>query len=140
MSNSREKIITVRVNTDMYNEAKKRAATAGLALSEYVCQLMADAFSNNNRLDLLIRNVHEEVLQLEDMMTLMQGYNAEVFATLLARTSKTLSEEQKNELRENRRKAVEGLQGYMVRASDKIISGENVWGKEQKEQAASSTE
>ena len=140
MSNSREKIITVRVNRDMYNEAKKRAATAGLALSEYVCQLMADAFSNNNRFDLLIRNVHEEVLQLEDMMTLMQGYNAEVYATLLARTSKALTEEQKNELRENRKKAVEGLQGYMVKASDKIISGENIWGKEQREQTVTSTE
>lgn len=140
MSNSREKIITVRVNSDMYNEAKKRAATAGLALSEYVCQLMADAFSNNNRLDLLIRNVHEEVLQLEDMMTLMQGYNAEVFATLLARTSKALTEEQRSELMENREKAIEGLQGYMVMASDKIISGENVWGKEQKEESTSSTE
>ena len=53
---------------------------------------------------------------------------------------KALTEEQISELMENREKAIEGLQGYMVMASDKIISGENVWGKEQKEESTSSTE
>ena len=37
MSKSREKIITVRVDEDMYKAVKKRADSSGLALSLNMC-------------------------------------------------------------------------------------------------------
>lgn len=127
MSKSREKIITVRVDEDMYKAVKNRADASGLALSEYVFRLLETVQDANNRMDLLLNNVHENILQLIDMMTLMQGFNFEVFATLLARTSKQLDQEQKKKLKEQRDKAVDGLNGYIEKTAGKISAGENIW-------------
>lgn len=109
MSKARDKIITVRVDEDMYNTVRKMAGNSGQSLSEYVVRMMEMFFDQNNRTDLLIRNMHEEILQLEDMVTLMQGFNMEVYTTLLARTSKPMDEDEKKELQEYRKKAVDGL-------------------------------
>ena len=117
MSKSREKIITVRVDEMMYEAVKKKAVSSNMPLSAYVYKLIELSLEGVDRTDLLIRNIHEEVLQLEDMFTLMQGYNSEVFATLLARTTKPLNAEQRRELQDNRKKAVDGLQGYFDKVS-----------------------
>ena len=132
MSKSREKIITVRVDEEMYEAVKKKAASSNMPLSAYVYKLIESSLEEVDRTDLLIRNIHEEVLQLEDMFTLMQGYNSEVFATLLARTTKPLNADQRRELQDNRKKAVDGLQGYFDKVSEKIIAGEYIWGCETK--------
>lgn len=127
MSKSREKIITVRVDEDMYKAVKNKADASGLALSEYVFRLLETSQDDNNRMDFLLNNVHENILQLIDMMTMMQGFNFEVFATLLARTSKQLDQEQKKKLKEQRDKAVEGLYGYIEKTAGRISAGENIW-------------
>ena len=127
MSKSREKIITVRVDEDMYKAVKKRADASGLALSEYVFRLLETVQDANNRMDLLLNNVHENILQVIDMITMMQGFNFEVFTTLLARTSKELDPEQKKKLKEERYKAVDGLNGYIEKTAGKISAGENIW-------------
>ena len=132
MSKNREKIITVRVDEEMYDAVKKKAANSNMTLSAYVYKLVESSLEGVDRTDLLIRNIHEEVLQLEDMLTLMQGYNSEVFATLLARTTKPLNADQKKELQDNRKKAVDGMQGYFNKVSEKIVAGENIWGCETK--------
>ena len=132
MSKSREKIITVRVDEERYEAIKKKAESSNMPLSGYVYKLIESSLAGVDRTDLLIRNIHEEVLQLEDMFTLMQGYNSEVFATLLARTTKPLNADQRRELQDNRKKAVDGLQGYFDKVSEKIIAGENIWGCEAK--------
>ena len=129
MSKSREKIITVRVDEDMYKAVKKRADSSGLALSEYVFKLLESVQDDNRRMDLLLNNVHENILQVIDMITMMQGFNFEVFTTLLARTSKELDPEQKKKLKEERYKAVDGLNGYIEKTAGKISAGENMdWG------------
>ena len=127
MSQSREKIITVRVNNELYEEVKKKAETAKLPMSEYVCKLIESSLADIERTDLLLKNIHEEVLQLEDMITLMQGFNVEVFTTLLARTSTSLNPDQKRQLLEQRVKAEEGLKGYMKKVADKTLQGESPW-------------
>lgn len=127
MSKTRDKVITVRVDEGMYNTVKKMAADSGQSLSEYIVRLLESTFDQNNRMDLLIRNMHEEMLQLEDMLTLMQGFNMEVFSTLLARTDKPMDEKQRKELQGYRKKAMDGLLSYLDKASKKIISGENIW-------------
>lgn len=127
MSKSREKIITVRVDEDMYKAVKKRADSSGLALSEYVFKLLESVQDDNRRMDLLLNNVHENILQVIDMITMMQGFNFEVFTTLLSRTSKELDPEQKKKLKEERYKAVDGLNGYIEKTAGKISAGENIW-------------
>lgn len=138
MSKSREKIITVRVDEDMYEAIKKKAEMSNSALSEYVYKLIESSLEGVDRTDLIVRNIHEEVLQLEDMLTLMQGYNSEVFATLLARTTKPLNTDQKKELQDSRKKAVDGLQGYFDKVSEKVLSGENLWSRVHKIKLAES--
>lgn len=81
-------------------------------------------------MDLLLNNVHETSPQLIDMMTLMQGFNSEVYATLLSRTSKPLDAEQKKELHGNRKSAIEWLQEYLAKVSKGIEDGESLWRKE----------
>lgn len=132
-SKARDKIITVRVDEDMYNTVKKMAGNSRQSLSEYVVRMLELFFDQNNRTDLLIRNMHEEILQLEDMITLMQGFNMEVYTTLLARTSKHMDAAEKRDMQEYRKKALDGLQGYLDKVSQKIIAGENIWHKETKE-------
>ena len=57
----------------------------------------------------------------------MQGFNSEVFATLLARTSRQLNSEEKQELQKQRNKAIAGLNQYIVKASDRLASEDNIW-------------
>lgn len=57
----------------------------------------------------------------------MQGFSFEVFTTLLARTSKELDPEQKKKLKEERYKAVDGLNRYIEKPVGKISAGENIW-------------
>ena len=126
MGKSRDKIITVRVDEDMYEKIKKYASNSNLALSEYVYKIIESSFDESDRTDLLIKNIHEEILQMEDMITLMQGFNFEVFATLLARTSKSMDPSQKKELQEKRIKAIDGLNNYMTKVSEHLIAGESI--------------
>ena len=127
MSKSREKIITVRVDEEMYEAVKKKASNSNMPLSEYVYKLIESSLEGVDRTDLLIRNIHEEVLQLEDMFTLMQDFNSEVFATLLARTSRQLNPEEKQELQKQRSKAIVGLNQYIEKVSDRLASEDNIW-------------
>lgn len=62
MGKSREKIITVRVDEDMYKAVKKKADSSGSALSEYAFRLLEPVQDDNRRMDLLLNNVHENIL------------------------------------------------------------------------------
>ena len=124
---SRDKIITVRVDEEMYEAIKKRAARANQAVSEHIFKLIESSFDENARLDLLIQQIHDDVLSLMDMSSLMQGFNSEVFVTLLARTSKDLDAEGRKEMQLQRDKAIEGLNGYKAKVSKRLMEGESVW-------------
>lgn len=62
MGKSREKIITVRVDEDMYKAVKKKADFSGSALSEYAFRLLESVQDDNRRMDLHLNNVHENIL------------------------------------------------------------------------------
>ena len=135
MAKSRDKIITVRVDEEMYEAIKKRASNANQAVSEHIFKLIESSFEENARLDLLIQQIHDDVLSLMDMASLMQGFNSEVYATLLARTSKDLDADGRKEMQLQRDKAIEGLNGYKAKVSKRHMNEASVWtlfsGKEQ---------
>lgn len=62
MGKSREKIITVRVDEDMHKAVKKKDNSSGSALSEYAFRLSESVQDDNRRMDLLLNNVHENIL------------------------------------------------------------------------------
>ena len=43
--------------------------------------MVEDMIDGNNALILLLRNIYEKVLKLSDMLSIMQGFNIEAFAT-----------------------------------------------------------
>ena len=130
MGKSREKIITARIDEEMYEALRKKAENSNITLSEYLYNLIESSLEEASRIDLLIRNMHEEILQIQDMLTLMQGVNSEVYATLLARTSKPLDVLQRKELMEARLKAEDGIRSYMTRVAAKAEKGDNIWSLE----------
>lgn len=127
MSKSRKKIVTVRVYEEMYEAVKKNVANSNTPLPEYVYNLIESALEGVARTDLLIRNIHEEVLQLEDMFALRQGFNFEVFATLLACTIRQLNSEEKQELQKQQSKAIVGINQYIEKATGRLTSEDNIW-------------
>ena len=64
------------------------------------------------------------------MLSIMQGFNIEAFATLFSRVSLALTPLQKKDSKENRGKAIEGLQGYIREINERLNNGENVWAGE----------
>ena len=97
-----------------------------MPLSEYVYKLIELSLEEVDRTDLRVRNIHEEVLQLEDMFTLMQGFNSEVFTTLFARTSRQLNSDEKYELQKQRSKVIVWLNQYIENASDRLAARYNI--------------
>ncbi len=61
------------------------------------------------------------------MLTIILGFNMEVYKTILARTYKPLDAEQKKEMQENRKSAEKGINSYLDKVFKKIIAGENIW-------------
>lgn len=127
MSKIRDKYISMRVDEDIYNEVKKRAEASGQTVSDYMLGVVEDMIDGDKNLILLLRNTYEEVLKIGDMLSIMQGFNTEVFATLLARISLALTPLQKKDSKENRGKAIEGLYGYLRGINERLNEGANVW-------------
>ena len=127
MSSNKGKVIGFRVDDELYERIKKSADGAGQSVSEYVFKLIESSFEENNRIDLLVQKIHDDVLSLMDMFSLMQGFNSEVYATLLARTSKNLDADGKREMQLQRDKAIEGLNNYKSKVSKRLLKGESIW-------------
>ena len=130
MSKIRDKLISLRVDEDIYDAVKKRAETAGQTVSDFMLGIIEDMLERNKDSTLLIRNTYDEVLKLGDMLSIMQGFNIEAFATLFSRVSLVLTPLQKKDSKENRGKAIEALQGYVREINERLNNGENVWAGE----------
>ena len=62
--------------------SQERVASAGqTTISDYMFGMVEDMIDGNNALILLLRNIYEKVLKLSDMISIMQGFNIEAFAT-----------------------------------------------------------
>lgn len=127
MSKIRNRYISMRVDEDIYDAVKKRAEAAGQTISDFMFRIIEDMLEGNKDSTLLIRNTYDEVLKLGDMLSIMQGFNIEAFATLFSRVSLVLTPLQKKDSKENRGKAIEGLYGYLREVNERLNNGENVW-------------
>ena len=127
MTKIRDKLISIRVDEDIYNAVKKRAEAAGQTVSDFMLEIIEGMLEGNKDFTLLIRNTYDEVLKLGDMLSIMQGLNIEAFATLFSRVSLALTPLQKKDSKENRSKAIEALQGYIREINEKLNEGVNVW-------------
>ena len=127
MSKIRDKLISLRVDEDIYDAVKKRAEAAEQTVSDFMLSVIEDMLEGNKDSTLLIKNTYDEVLKLGDMLSIMQGFNIEAFATLFSRVSLALTPLQKKDSKENRGKAIEALQGYIREINERLNNGENVW-------------
>lgn len=127
MRKIRDKLISLRVDEDIYDAVKKRAEAAGQTISDFMLGIIEDMLEGNKDSTLLIRNTYDEVLKLGDMLSIMQGFNIEALATLYSRVSLALTPLLKKESKENRGKAIEALQGYVREINERLNNGENVW-------------
>ena len=130
MSKIRDKLISLRVDEDMYDAVKKRAEAAGQTVSDFMLGIIEDMLEGNKDSTLLIRNTYDVVMKLGDMISIMQGFNIEAFATLFSRVSLALTPLQKKDSKENRGKAIEALQGYVREINERLNNGENLWAGE----------
>ena len=130
MAKIRDKLISIRVDEDIYNAVKKRAEAAGQTVSDFMLEIIEGMLEGNKDFTLLIRNTYDEVLKLGDMLSIMQGLNIEAFATLFSRVSLALTPLQKKDSKENRSRAIEALQGYIREVNERLNKGENVWAGE----------
>lgn len=127
MAKIRDKLISLRVDEDVYDAVKKRAETAGQTISDFMLEIIEDMLEGNKDSTLLIRNTYDEVLKLGDMLSIMQGFNVEALATLFSRVSLALTPLQKKDSKENRGKALEALQWYLRKTNERLNEGANVW-------------
>ena len=120
-------VIGIRVEEHFKEKLQKLADNAGLSLSAYASEKLEDAISEAERIDLLVRNMHEEVLKLGDMLSLMMGYNTEAYTTMLSRISVNLSEAQLKASKERRESVSKGLRKYLRETNERLNEGANVW-------------
>ena len=140
MAKIRDKLISLRVDEDICDAVKRRAETTGQTVSDFMLGIIEDMLEGNKDSTLLIRNTYDEVLKIGDMLSIMQGLNIEAFATLFSRVSLALTPLQKKDSKENRSKAIEGIQGYIREVNERLNNGENVWAGESNSSANASQE
>ena len=120
-------VIGIRVEEHFKEKLQKLVDNAGLSLSAYASEKLEDAISEAERIDLLVRNMHEEVLTLGDMLSLMMGFNTEVYATMISRISVDMTDAQLKASKQKREGALKGLRKYLRETNERLNEGANVW-------------
>ena len=120
-------VVGIRIDEHLKNKLQKLADNAGVSLSAYAAEKLEDAISETERIDLLVRNMYEEVLKLGDMLSLMMGFNTETYATMISRISVDFSEAQFKASKQRREGALKGLRKYLRETNERLNEGANVW-------------
>ena len=120
-------VVGIRIDEHLKDKLQKLADNAGVSLSAYASEKLEDAISETERIDLLVRNMYEEVLKLGDMLSLMMGYNTETYTTMLSRISVNLTEAQLKASKERRESVSKGLRKYLRETNERLNEGANVW-------------
>ena len=121
--------VTVRMSEELARKLKRVSEKRGLKPSAYAAKLIEDGLSDEQRIDLIVKNIMVEVLQLEDMLSLMMSTNKKVFATMLGRTEPSYNTKEERLLATSRRdRAMAAIEHYIRQSTEEIIEGENVWG------------
>lgn len=119
----------IRIETDALEKLKKKAEKENMTPSAYAAKLLEEAMSEQQRIDLAVAKINEECLQIEGMLSIMQGFNKKVFATLLGRTEVSLpTAEARAEAVEKKQRAMEGIEKFLNEVGRTVADGENVWG------------
>lgn len=122
-------VLSIKLDSEFKARLQKNADNEGISLGEYVRSLLKEHLEGNVRMDLLLQEMQENIVQLSGMLSIMQAYNTSVYAVLMGRTNPTFkSPEEKKEAVRIRDKAKEDLKLLLSTASKDVISGENVWG------------
>ena len=121
--------LTFRITEKEKNELKKKAQMYNISLSNLVSQIVSDSLSERDKIDEIIRKILEQIKTLETMLSLNMGYNSEVFATILERsTPDKLCRQPYYQENRNRENAFSTLKEYKKRVGQNIHNGENIWG------------
>lgn len=122
-------VLSIKLDSEFKARLQKNADNEGISLGEYVRNLLKEHLEGNVRMDLLLQEMQENIVQLSGMLSIMQAYNTSVYAVLMGRTNPTFkSPEEKKEAVRIRDKAKEDLKFLLSVASKEVVSGENVWG------------
>ena len=84
-------VVGILIDENLKEKIQKLADSAGVSLSAYASEKLEEAISDTERIDLLVRNMYEEVLKLGDMLSIIQGFNMETYATILSQLSAGLT-------------------------------------------------
>ena len=120
-------VVGIRIDEHLKDKLQKLADNAGVSLSAYASEKLEDAISETERIDLLVRNMYEEVLKLGDMLSLMMGFNAETYATMISRISVDFTESQFKASKQRREATLKGLRKYLRETNERLNEGANVW-------------
>ena len=120
-------VVGIRIDEHLKDKLQKLADNAGVSLSAYASEKLEDAISETERIDLLVRNMYEEVLKLGDMLSLMMGFNTETYATMISRISVDFTEAQFKASKQRREGALKGLRKYLRETNERLNKGANVW-------------
>ena len=120
-------VVGIRIDGHLKDKLQKLADNAGVSLSAYASEKLEDAISETERIDLLVRNMYEEILKLGDMLSLMMGFNTETYATMISRISVDFTEAQFKASKQRREAALKGLRKYLRETNKRLNEGANVW-------------
>lgn len=120
-------VVGIRIDEYLRDKLQKLAKSEGKTLSSYISEKIEDSISETERIDLLVRNMYEEVLKLGDMLSLMMGFNTETYATMISRISVDFTEAQFKASKQRREGALKGLRKYLRETNERLNEGANVW-------------
>lgn len=120
-------VVGIRIDEYLRDKLQKLAKSEGKTLSFYISEKIEDSISETERIDLLVRNMYEEVLKLGDMLSLMMGFNTETYATMISRISVDFTEAQLKASKERRNGVLKGLRKYLRETNERLNEGANVW-------------
>ena len=120
-------VVGIRIDEYLRDKLQKLAKSEGKTLSSYISEKIEDSISETERIDLLVRNMYEEVLKLGDMLSLMMGFNTETYATMISRISVDFTEAQLKASKERRNGVLKGLRKYIRETNERLNEGANVW-------------
>lgn len=131
----KEERIGVRLPPELRAELNRIAAGKNVSVSTLVRDILADYIGSTKSMNQLVREIHDEVIQLEGMLSIMHDFDQQVYATILGRTTPKLeSEADKERAKKDKQKAQIAMKDMQTKAISHVLDGENVWGEASKKE------
>ena len=126
--------VTIKLDPEIKKKLEERAIRLGQTVSSCASEIIREALQGEAKLNDLVRNIHNECIQIEGMLSIMQGYNTKVYQTILGRTTPEISSEAARlKATDNKKRAALALREMLSGAASDVIDGENVWGEVNKD-------